>query len=167
MFVEISRVPATGRFIVSLTIDIGSGKLCRATIFGISWDWMCSLRFAWTDQVCAKETDWSSETGIYLIKFDLKGQSQKACLHISERKQFYPNWSCSVLILSWTGVSGLYSTSLIIAVTQTRFPSDLPRIARPKAETPVDVNRWLPRLQGLLLLFSCYFVFLSVENCFT
>ena len=38
---------------------------------------MGSFRFAWTDQVRAKETDWSSETGIYLIKFDLKGYPSK------------------------------------------------------------------------------------------
>ncbi len=94
---------------------------CSATIFGISWDWMGSFLFAWTDQVRAKETDWSSETGIYLIKFDLKGLSQQTCLQMSERQQCYPNWSYSVLILGWTGVTVLYSTCLILTVTRKEY----------------------------------------------
>ncbi len=59
---------------------------------------MCSLGFAWTDQVRAEEADWSYETGIYLIEIDLKGQLQQACLQMSERQQCHPNWNWSVLI---------------------------------------------------------------------
>ena len=55
-----------------------------AVKFRVPWGRICSLRFAWADQLQAEVIYWSSETGISWMKIDSKDQSQKVSLHMSE-----------------------------------------------------------------------------------